>query len=59
MARVTLSGVRYPLSRAVLLPGSRGLSNVARGSVSLVVHSGRVWAMSPQDRLRVLSGKPA
>jgi thiamine pyrophosphokinase len=47
-ARVSVSGVRYPLRRAALAPGSRGLSNVAAGRVSLNVHSGRVWAMSPE-----------
>ncbi len=47
-ARVSFSGVRYPLKKALLKPGGRGLSNVAAGPVSLAVHSGRVWVMSPE-----------
>ncbi|MCX5796028.1 MAG: thiamine diphosphokinase [Elusimicrobia bacterium] len=47
-ARLSASGVRYPLRRAVLSPGGRGLSNVAEGAVALTVHSGRVWAASPE-----------
>jgi thiamine pyrophosphokinase len=47
-ANLSVSGVRYPLRRAVLAPGGRGLSNVARGPVALTVHSGRVWVMSPR-----------
>ena len=46
-ARVSLSGVRYPLRRAALAPGGRGLSNVATGKVILSVHAGLVWAMTP------------
>jgi len=46
-ARLTVSGVRYPLRRAVLVPSGRGLSNVAQGTVALTVHSGRVWVMAP------------
>ncbi|MBI5240948.1 MAG: thiamine diphosphokinase [Elusimicrobia bacterium] len=46
-ARVSVAGVRYPLKRALLKPGGRGLSNVAAGAVSLAVHSGRVWVMTP------------
>jgi thiamine pyrophosphokinase len=38
--RVTLRGTRWPLTRASLAPGSHGLSNVARGSVTLTVHAG-------------------
>jgi len=45
--RLTVSGVRYPMRRAVLAEGSRGLSNVARGPVAVTVHSGLVWAISP------------
>lgn len=45
-ARVTISGVRYPLNKAVLLPGSRGLSNSATGPVIVTVHSGRLWALT-------------
>jgi thiamine pyrophosphokinase len=45
--RVSFSGVRYPLKKTLLKPGGRGLSNVASGPVSLVVHSGRVWVMMP------------
>lgn len=44
-AVVSVSGVRYPLRRARLRPGARGLSNVARGPVALTVHRGKVWAM--------------
>jgi thiamine pyrophosphokinase len=47
-ARVSVAGVRYPLNKTLLKPGGRGLSNVAGGSVSLAVHSGRVWMMSPR-----------
>ncbi|MDD5629838.1 MAG: hypothetical protein PHU21_12280, partial [Elusimicrobia bacterium] len=46
-ARLSLRGVRYPLKRARLAPGGRGLSNTARGAVCLTVHSGRVWVMTP------------
>jgi thiamine pyrophosphokinase len=45
-ARLSLSGVRYPLRRTLLKPGGRGLSNVAGGAVSLAVHSGRIWVMT-------------
>ena len=40
---------RRMLDRAATLlrPGGRGLSNVAQGAVSLSVHAGRVWVMSP------------
>jgi thiamine pyrophosphokinase len=44
--RLTLSGVRYPLRRALLRPGGRGLSNVAQGPAALTVHAGRVWVMT-------------
>jgi len=47
-ARLSVSGVRYPLRRAVLAPGGRGLSNVARGGVTLTVHAGRVWVASSE-----------
>jgi thiamine pyrophosphokinase len=47
-ARVSFSGVRYPLRRHRLVPGSRGLSNVARGRAArLEVHAGRVWLLRP------------
>jgi thiamine pyrophosphokinase len=46
-ARVTLTGARWPLSRARLAPGSLGLSNVARGAVTLTVHSGTVALVVP------------
>ncbi len=46
-ARVSVAGVRYPLRRALLRPGGRGLSNLAGGPLSLAVHSGRVWVMRP------------
>jgi thiamine pyrophosphokinase len=46
-ARLSVSGVRYPLRQAALVPGGWGLSNMARGPVALTVHSGRVWVMSP------------
>jgi len=39
-ATVTLRGARYELRRATIRPGSRGLSNVARGAVELTVHRG-------------------
>ena len=45
-AVVSVSGVRYPLRRARLVPGGRGLSNVARGPIGLTVHSGKVWVMT-------------
>lgn len=45
-ARVTTTGLRYPLKRALLKPGSRGLSNVVTGKVTVTVHSGCLWAMS-------------
>lgn len=47
-AKVSISGVRYPLRRAALKPGGRGLSNAALGPVSLAVHAGRVWLMGPE-----------
>jgi thiamine pyrophosphokinase len=47
-AKLSVSGVRYPLRRASLAPGGRGLSNVAQGPVALTVHAGRVWAMAPR-----------
>ncbi len=46
-ARVTLEGARYPLSRSLLRPGSRGLSNQAVGPVALTIHSGRLWVVTP------------
>ncbi|MDD5657601.1 MAG: thiamine diphosphokinase [Elusimicrobia bacterium] len=45
-AVVSISGVRYPLRRARLAPGGRGLSNVVRGPVGLTVHAGLVWVMT-------------
>jgi len=45
-AKLSVSGVRYPLRRAALAPGGRGLSNVARGPVALTVHAGRLWVMT-------------
>jgi thiamine pyrophosphokinase len=44
-ATLTLSGARWPLRRASLRRGSRGLGNAASGAVSLRVHSGRVWLL--------------
>lgn len=44
-ALLSVAGGRYALRRAVLRPGSRGLSNVALGPVDVTVHSGRVWIM--------------
>ena len=46
-AKLSVSGARYPLRRTALAPGGRGLSNVAQGPVTLTVHAGRVWFMSP------------
>lgn len=46
-AVASVKGARYPLSRAALTPGSRGLSNTATGRVSLTVHSGRLWVITP------------
>lgn len=51
-ARVSLSGAKYKLAKAVLEPGSRGLSNQAKGPVRLRVHRGRVWFMSSGGRER-------
>jgi thiamine pyrophosphokinase len=45
-ARLSATGLKYPLKKARLEPGSRGLGNVVTGDVSLTVHSGVVWAMS-------------
>ena len=45
-ALVTLSGARYALSRAGLVPGSRGLSNVSLGAPVLTVHEGRLWVLA-------------
>lgn len=42
-AEVTLSGAQYPLKKAVLQAGSRGLSNKAGRHPRLTVHQGRVW----------------
>jgi thiamine pyrophosphokinase len=43
-AVVSLANVRWPLSRERLVPGSRGVSNEATGSVvSLTVHEGVVF----------------
>ncbi|MEK7858750.1 MAG: thiamine diphosphokinase [Elusimicrobiota bacterium] len=44
--RLSATGLRFPLKKTPMAPGSRGLSNVARGPVSLTVHSGSVWAMT-------------
>ncbi|MDE2292532.1 MAG: thiamine diphosphokinase, partial [Elusimicrobia bacterium] len=47
-AVVTAKNVKYPLKRARLTRGSRGLSNAATGSpVELTVHSGRLWVSLP------------
>lgn len=45
-AKVSLSGTRYPLHKAALTQGSRGLSNKAIGPVHLTLHSGRVWVIT-------------
>lgn len=48
-ARVSLSGVRHPLSRALLNRSSRGLSNRALSStVRVRVHAGRLWFFLPR-----------
>ncbi len=39
-AQVTLRGTKWPLSGRRLRPGSHGLSNVMKDSLSLTVHSG-------------------
>ncbi|MBI5630889.1 MAG: thiamine diphosphokinase [Elusimicrobia bacterium] len=48
-SRVSLSGCRYPLKNAVLEPGSRGLSNAAKGpaAVRLRLHDGLMWFIQP------------
>jgi thiamine pyrophosphokinase len=46
-ARVSLRGTRWPLSKRKLSPGSLGLSNVAEGEVSLVVHAGVAGIVFP------------
>lgn len=47
-ARLSLSGVRYPLRDERLKPGSRGVSNVAASSsVRIRVRSGRVLLITP------------
>lgn len=50
-ATVTLRGARWRLDRERLRPGSRGLSNLARGRVALTVHSGAVALVLPVGRL--------
>lgn len=43
-ASVSITGVKWPLSRCHLLPGTRGVSNVALGNaVQTVVHKGAVF----------------
>lgn len=49
-ARVSLRGTRWPLSKRKLRPGSLGLSNVAVGDVSLVVHAGVAGVVFPDLR---------
>ena len=51
-ARVSLRGTRWPLSKRKLSPGSLGLSNVAMGEVSLVVHTGVAGVVFPNARGR-------
>lgn len=47
-AVATFTGVRYPLKRARLAPGARGLSNVATSAQArLELHSGRAWLIRP------------
>lgn len=46
-AVVTVTGARYPLERAALSAGSRGLSNVALSAPEVTVHEGRVWVLTP------------
>ena len=42
-ARVTTSGLKYPLKNEILTPGSRGLSNLATGKRVRLRIRGRVW----------------
>ena len=47
---VTTSGLRYPLKKERLPPGSRGLSNATtRESFSVQVHRGGVWVVMPDN----------
>lgn len=47
-ARVTVRGTRWTLVRKRLVPGSRGLSNVASGVVAIDVHDGVVALVVPR-----------
>lgn len=49
-AIVTVKGAKYPLKKAALARGSRGLSNVATAKLALTVHEGRVWLFQPPRR---------
>jgi thiamine pyrophosphokinase len=50
-ATVSLAAVRWPLTRELLTPGSRGVSNEALGSsVALTVHSGVVFLFHTPQR---------
>jgi thiamine pyrophosphokinase len=50
-ATVSLKAVRWPLTRELLTPGSRGVSNEALGSsVALTVHSGVVFLFHTPQR---------
>jgi thiamine pyrophosphokinase len=50
-ATVSLTSVRWPLTRELLTPGSRGVSNEALGSsVALTVHSGVVFLFHSSQR---------
>jgi thiamine pyrophosphokinase len=51
-ANVTLTGARYPLRRATLTRGSRGLGNRAEGRAVLTIHSGRAWLAVDAARFR-------
>lgn len=50
VARVTLRGTRWELARRRLTPGSLGLSNVAAGAMSVVVHEGVAAVVFPSLR---------
>lgn len=46
-ARISLSGTRWELRDEILAPGSRGLSNLSRATVTLSVHDGAAMLVFP------------